>query len=603
MSKVISHILLIFWTPLDQIDNHYKLLVAAESMLGQSPSSSNQPQHHVLRRLKTKLAAQPELWHHNLLDAAAFARIANEKGLGLFRGSDLAELWKAGLIRSDLVISSRKLRIAGLAQIPTQSDRGHIYVDNRRLKRRRNSWNGVVVRGPNIQKEMGVYFHPFRYYVLYHLCRAFDIGIHSLQYVWGTSRLDSLTTFQVDGLNKWTASAMFVEKTNRWNEIAEIAAATEPFGYPIVFGSERWGGVGGFEDARRMRSRFNKEAFFMTRLFSLDYLEGIRRELCVDAQTLDDNKVLHVLLRLMNGGFRERLKGRIGGSMLLLSMAEMIRRAEERAFGQELKEEDELGFGQWMPGARRQIFGSERVADAPRPDAIQAFREHGIDFGPRVRCYVEGDTEEGAISAVLGLNMGVEVLNLSGSVIEKRGRGVAFRDSLRRDTAKRIFSFVIIDGDREDYVRAVKQAAERQEMFGMFLISNPDFELANFTFEELSHILCKIAAKRGAIDTDEAEVTRAIMGVRKFSDCLAAAKQVIPVLQGFGKSLEWGSALISYATEHPTLPEMNGVEATERPVIKIVRSMAVATHCNYLEHLDEYNLDPTSGQLVRKAAN
>jgi hypothetical protein len=74
----------------------------------------------------------------------------------------------------------------------------------------------------------------------------------------------------------------------------------------------------------------------------IDRLEQFRMDLTTNAEMLDDNKVLHVLIRLTTWHDRQNVKSALGGCMLLLSMAELIRRGMEDALGREFPEEDEL---------------------------------------------------------------------------------------------------------------------------------------------------------------------------------------------------------------------------------------------------------------------
>jgi hypothetical protein len=97
-----------------------------------------------------------------------------------------------------------------------------------------------------------------------------------------------------------------------------------------------------------------------------DMLEQFRRDLCTNAEMMDDNTILHVLIRLTTWHDRHAVKSALGGCMLLLSMAEMIRRTMEEVLGRQFPEEDEAGFTQSMPEARKILFGANRVLDAPQ---------------------------------------------------------------------------------------------------------------------------------------------------------------------------------------------------------------------------------------------
>ncbi len=120
------------------------------------------------------------------------------------------------------------------------------------------------------------------------------------------------------------------------------------------------------------------------------------------SEDIDSNKSLHVLLRLTSWHQRNKLKNAIGGSVLRLTMAEIIRRPLEAALKIELPEEDEMGYGQWFNGARKALYGTNRVLDAPKEEIKDFLVEAGLDFGVKVRCYLEGETEFGAINYALG---------------------------------------------------------------------------------------------------------------------------------------------------------------------------------------------------------
>ena len=79
--------------------------------------------------------------------------------------------------------------------------------------------------------------------------------------------------------------------------------------------------------------------------------------------------------------------------MLLRTMAEVLRRATEKTFSVQLREEDERGFG-WTPeNVKERVYGSNRLLDGDRNADNEFLRQHGLSYGPRLRWYVEGDTE------------------------------------------------------------------------------------------------------------------------------------------------------------------------------------------------------------------
>lgn len=549
---------------------------------------------------RADLATNPDLWQHGLLDPSALARFSDQNGVKLFNAESIRGLWKLGLLRCDLLLSTKRCRRMGLIQVHTRPDGLRVYVDCRYPKTRRGGWRGALAKKVPDFDTIAIYFHPFRYYVLYHLHRTIRFNIHPMQYFWKSSPPYGLLDYNMSHLNRWTSSEGFVERVCRWNKISELAAIVEPKTYPIVFQSRRWGGIGTFDDAERLRERYFNRARRVLEDYGLEDIESLRRDLCMDVETLDENKVLHVILRLMNATSRQNLKGAIGGSMAMLSMAEMLRRAEELVFSRDLPEEDQLGFGQWMEGARRLLFGSERILDAPNTVRVQALRQHGLDHGVRARCYVEGDTEFGALTGILGIQDGIDFVNLRGQVSERAGRGVAFRDSLRRDMEQNIFSFVVIDGDREDYVRAVRTAAERGEMFGSFLISDPDFELFNFTLNELCEILWEIAKKNGVKEGNMTHFVEAVKSARSGSEMLEFAQRAVPALEQVKKGKEWGEKLMSYAVENPQMKSSRSEGQELRPILEFVQLLSRCRSVNYVSTRDECKVDPERGRIVRK---
>src|SRR3990172_7295466 len=78
-----------------------------------------------------------------------------------------------------------------------------------------------------------------------------------------------------------------------------------------------------------------------------------------------------------------------------------------------LVHEDEA-FGGWLPGAREWLYGSEYPLEHIPEMRRRVLPRWGLTGGVRVRFYVEGDTEQGALEYALEglLGFGVEVVNL-----------------------------------------------------------------------------------------------------------------------------------------------------------------------------------------------
>jgi len=299
---------------------------------------------------------------------------------------------------------------------------------------------------------------------------------------------------------------------------------------------------------------------------------------------------------------RERIKGSLGAAMKFLDMAESIRRASERLLKTELAEEDEIGPGQWMHGARKMLYGHERVFDAPRKDLRDFLGILGLDFGVKVRCYVEGETEFGAFRYAIGADGLCSVVNLKGNVVQRSGKGMAFTDSLAEDVRDRVISVIVVDRDREDVVRAVKKAASEKRIHGRFYLSSPDFELANFNIEELLRIAIATAL---ACNFDDEEVSNRLVKELPIVSKAKSAKEFMRLLpselkDGVTKGETWGEALMKYAIAHPKFPAGDSRAGKEREIFDAARVLVRAQDVGYLRSVDMEELDPETGKMVKR---
>jgi hypothetical protein len=239
-----------------------------------------------------------------------------------------------------------------------------------------------------------------------------------------------------------------------------------------------------------------------------------------------------------------------------------------------------------------------------RSAAKEYLRQHGLDYGVRVRWYVEGDTEYYGLEHILSDYTAIELINLKGHVAQSGGKGVAFRDSLRNDLKAHVFSIISIDGDNHDYRRVLQKAAEANEICGMFFVSEPDFEFSNFSLPELEEILWKIAMEknlngRTLSDTDRHLLQTAISGVKSGKELINAAKGAIPELTQLEKGGLWGVELMKFAVENPQIRVENSLPTKTRPVIDALDTALRAVDANYLATISGYRVDPKTGRPVK----
>jgi len=441
------------------------------------------------------------IWQMDFLDANKLADLSRARGLSFFE-ENITELWQLGLLKADIITSNKMHKEPDLIYRGSQSQTEYfIYSDERELPRRIEEWGNAKESLEAFDKNLKLVFHPFRYYVLYQLDKLLRFGVSPMQ-VFYQNGYNLINSLLLNTLNTFFSSDNFIASINRWNDIASLAIIAEPYIYKEVFQLIKFRHNHGraideqyMTKTRQVVDRYwTQDVQILYQSIGTSVLESIHQELCVATQMLDPNRWIHTLLCLGKSQLRVELEGNLGGALVLRTMAEMIRRATEKAFVVTLREEDEVGLG-WVPeNIKERLYGSNRLLDDN--DAAEAFlRRYDLHYGLHMRFYTEGDTEQAAFDyafKALGIR-GIEIINLGGVVAQKRGKGVAFRDSLLSDINLHVFSIVVIDRERSDFFNPVKKSAADNEICGGFFLAEIDFEFANFTSSELEEIICEIA--------------------------------------------------------------------------------------------------------------
>jgi len=545
------------------------------------------------------LAERSDIWQMKFLSDRDLVSFASRRGLSLWF-DHVQRLWQPGLLRADLVASTRKLRLAGLIEVGFDDRGRHLYADERRPRRRRKGWDGSASEPKPIHPGVELLFHPFRYYVLYHIDRVLRLNMHPMQMLPSVDRYPGLLDMSISEFQRWSADPQFLEQVNKWNEITALCVATEPCAYERIFKMLRSPSrVGSEEQRERIRNHF-EELSETYRRIGIEVIKGFRRDLCTSAEFLDPNKDVHTILRLTTGRYREKLKGRLGGCMLLLAMAETLRRAAEEAFSEHLREEDELGFGSTSALMKEELYGAPRILDANQKVVNEYLRQFGLDYGVRIRWYLEGPTEYGAFDHVIGKYTAIELIDLRGMFIAGKGKGVTFRGDLRNDLKAGKYSFVTIDKDRDDHVRALRSAAIQDEICGHVYLHDPDIEFANFTLSELEEIIWKIALENGADESTRARLHSAIAGVGSGKLLWGTAKKAIPELRLAGKGVSWGEKLMEFALENPEFQKDGFEEPRTRPLVESLHAALRSVHSDYFFTRKEYRIDPSNLNPVRR---
>src|SRR6266487_1597051 len=547
------------------------------------------------------IAEHPGIWQMDLLSASEMARFCHDRGLSFSSfEDDIIQLWQLGLLKADLVESRRKYKRVGLIDRGKNSTGHHIYSDERLLRERPKGWRKPVKTAKSLPVGVKLLFHPFRYYVLYHLDKGLELNISRMQ-MFNQEGYPRVLDIILSRFNNWSSSDQLVPRIEAWNDVASLAIVTEPCMYVRIFRSIRYSlsEINNMdtwrEEIQNQIDRYWQDHIAdLYQRIGIDRLEEIRQELCIATQMLDSNRWVHTLLCLGRGNLRKELKDRLGGALILRTMAEMLRRATEKAFNTKLREEDEPGFG-WMPeDVKAKVYGSNRLLDGDENVAREFMRQYELHYGLRLRFYVEGATEWAALRhhfQTIGADF-IEVINLRGEVAQKGGKGVTFRENLRSDIAMHVFSIVLIDGDRSDFASAVKKAAADDEICGCFFLSAQDFECANFDLSELEEVLWLIALEdeeNKVTEQDRQRLHEAIKYVSNAEELIKQARKALPQLAHLSKGETWGEKLIEYTWDHPERHD------NERQVIEAIREALTTRTASYEITRCEYQVDPQTG--------
>ncbi len=554
----------------------------------------------------TWIAKRRHIWQMKFLTANDIARFCYDRGLSNFSEEDITQLWQLGLVKADLVLSRKKLNRAGLTDRGSDCYGYHMYSDERKLRQRRKGWENAIKTLKPLRSDIQLLFHPFRYYIIYCLDRVLDLRISRMQML-RQEGYNRVLDICLSMFSRWSTSDGFVPRIDAWNNVAALAIVTEPCTYERIFRSIHFSladvgdmDTGAEQTHQKITDYWKEDIAELYRRIDKERLEEIRQELCVATQTLDSNRWIHTLLCLGKGQLRVELQGHLGGALLLRTMAETLRRATENVFDIELREEDELGFG-WVPeDVKAKVYGSNRLLDGDENAAREFMRQYELHYGLRLRFYVEGATEWAALRHFFQMAgaTSIEVINLRGEVAQKGGRGVTFRENLRSDIAMHVFSMVLIDGDREDFVLAVKKAAKDDEICGCFFISKQDFEFANFDLPELEEVLWKIAledAENKPKEEDRLSLNEAIKGAQNAEQLKNKAKRALPQLAHLSKGEIWGEKLIEFAWQNPLR------QGEQRQVIEAIQAALTSKKASYEFTRRENRVDENTGKIVKRS--
>jgi hypothetical protein len=502
-----------------------------------------------------------------LLDARRFVDFCARRGVDGLHENNVLRLWQEGLLRADLVLAQGDPG-AGFEPVP---GRAGWYTDARLPPDLADAWDELLAETPLPERGVLPLFHPHRFPLMVALMQMLEVPVPGAIRLYSLERLAELAA-RASGPRPCDGLADAWESLQSWCELAVALVQRE----------------GEDEGILELVQSIGEPA-----------LRAIHARLCEAAMALDDNRDVHTLLRFLDAHRRAGISGPLGACLQLLEMAERIRRAAESALAVELPEEDEAGSGALLDGAKKKIYGSTRLLDDDR-SAKSLVRLLQLEGGLKVRCYAEGAPEHGALCAALRHVPGVAIVDLRAQLVDAERRDAAFAESLRADISQRVYSYVLLDGRREDSLWVVTRAAEQEELFGGFRVSAPDLEFENFGAAELAEVLWSLIRAsedmRAFCEDARFAFEDLLARVEKCSSAgeLFRRLEAVPELD-LRRNERWGEALMQFATRHP-----NRADGSERPLVAIAREVVHATRVPYTCSWDRLRVDPTTGRLIER---
>lgn len=544
-----------------------------------------------LLHLGKLIAEQGSIGQMNLLKARDLARFASDRALP-YSETHIIQLWQLGILRADRIETRHPLTIDGLHPVDENAD-SLVYIDVRHGKRPPHGWTRATEDLKPLSSSITLWFHPFRYYVLFHLQQAIKLHIHPFQ-MFVANRYQSMVEWAIDRFTDRSETDQFLQSINRWNTITSLVVVTEPEAFPRMFRTHRGSIHVSSHDQQAMLSTHWAQVQSIYETLDHKELIQLHQDISLHAEMLDENVKIHNIIRLSkDDDFRLKIKDRLGGAVHIRTMAEMLRRGIELACNIELLEEDDVRYGPFSQQVKIREYGGPRLFDAQSRAAQEYLRKKRLDYSVRLRWYVEGNTEFYALSRACDIYdiRDIELRNLDGRFIERKT--LAFRDSLAQDMTSNIFSFISLDGDRADNVRVVRRAAEEGVFLGMFFVADPDVEFANFTAQELAELLWKATPELQDQLSVKVALLTAVEKTKNSKEFFRQAMGVSPFFR-LGKGEQWGGILMEYALEHPNC------DGRRRPLLEAFDASFTATLERFLDTKEYCFIDPETGKIVQK---
>jgi len=331
-----------------------------------------------------------------------------------------------------------------------------------------------------------------------------------------------------------------------------------------------------FEDYDAWRRAEDGARLFDSVGMPLERIEHWYRELAIQAALADPLEAFRPLIRHASRDKRAYLKGAALWADKLYDTAEVLRRYAELYHGCTWIEEDDARHGPRGAVVKQVLYGAPRTGDFDRTVFRRLVRDHDLDPQARMTWFVEGETEMAFVphwAELHGIDLGragIEMMNVRGvgGITSDR-----LRELLERYGREEAFAFISLDEEdrrrdpRGEHLRTLRKYARDRLLITGYRVWHPDFEQANFTFEELAGVANALAVEKGASVRLTADVIQNEMNrpnrpnktvFKAITDLWGRAQFYV------GKGEELGRALAAWAVAHPAPPAV--AEEGLRPI-------------------------------------
>jgi hypothetical protein len=259
-------------------------------------------------QLATWITEREGIWQMQFLNARNLSSHARDRGVS-FAEDDVKTLWLLRLLRADRVASEKPGRRAGLLPVARDHEGLFLYADARTTRPRKRGWADSAKSLRSDLKDLELWFHPFRYWVLFSLQRALEFNVMPMQALYTITGYQRLAR-SFAALFRRTDLASLCE---RWNQVVALAVASEPCVYPDIFGQIRYSFGQTEQEQKRFIEHHKNDVLDLYRRIPVSNLEKVHEELCVGAYVLDSNRNVYAMLRLAKGQSRLDLRDALVG--------------------------------------------------------------------------------------------------------------------------------------------------------------------------------------------------------------------------------------------------------------------------------------------------